>query len=126
MVKTKHKKHSHHHTIDAAEKNHAAHLEDMFEHARNHFSPLEINYFILKEARFYSGNNILAEPDITIFLPYSKQIYLVEYKGNDSTHLRAKAHKQLGLEKMLLETYFNQYNVKEYYVHNNYEGELWK
>ena len=116
-----------HHHKSKDETNHSAHLEEMFEHPQLYFS-LEDSLFIMREARFYQRHrdqyNIVAEPDITIFLPHSKQIYLVEYKCRD--HNRPKANHQLGVEEMLLNSYFNQYKIKKFYVHNNFEEEVWK
>ena len=119
-------KHKHHHTgrVSKKEQFHNQHLINLFNHPNDYFKQLGLDYLVMKEARFYHDDNVLAEPDITIFLPYQKQIYLLEYKGTD--HLRNKAMHQLSTEEYLMHLYFEDYKIKKYYVHNNYEIEKWE
>jgi len=116
-------KHKHSH-VSKDETRHGSHLEEMFEHPHRYFPDLERDVFVAKEGRFYSGQNIVAEPDITIYQPRSHTIYLVEYKLRD--HLRNKARHQLSVEELLMNEYFPNYKVEKFYIHNNFEEELWK
>ena len=112
------------HRISKDERRHDYHLTELYNHPQKHFG-LGLDFLVMKEARFIHKKDVVAEPDLTIFLPYKKLILLVEYKDNDTPKSRRKAKYQLSSEETLLKAYFREYRIHNYYVYQNYEVIRW-
>ena len=75
------------------------------------------SYYVGSEMQFWTGNKVLlAEPDITFFLP-DHRIILVEYKCRDEGMNKYKALYQLNRGEELLRDYFPGYKVTRMFAY---------
>jgi len=76
-----------------------------------------------EEVNLFYGGKIVSQPDNLMFDPRSKRIYNIEYKLRHGEHQKHHAHNQLIKANVLLKRIFEDYEIINLYVHDDYKFE---